>query len=332
MIQLGYALSSEEFRPNELVRNAARAEATGFGFALISDHFHPWMESQGQSPFVWSTLGAIAHATSRLRIGTGVTCPLIRTHPVVVAQAAASVADMFEGRFFLGVGTGEALNEHITGAHWPPVSVRQEMLKEAVALIRELWQGEYVTRHGRYYTVENAKLYTLPAETPELSVAASGEESARLAAEIGDGLISTAPDATVVAAFGRDERPRYGQLTVCWATNQEQAEETALRQWGYTALPGQLSQELAIPRYFDEATSIVTTDMVAKSVVCGPDPAPYLAKIDEFARAGFTHVYLHQIGPDQEGFFDFATRELLPAYAGNGAREPSLAHSGGTSR
>src|SRR5436190_12446 len=139
MTQLGYALSSEESPPNQLVANARRAEAVGFSFALISDHFHPWLDSQGHSPFVWATLGAIAQATERIRIGTGVTCPLVRMHPVIVAQAAATVADLFDGRFFLGLGTGEALNEHITGAHWPPVSVRREMLREAVALIRQLW-------------------------------------------------------------------------------------------------------------------------------------------------------------------------------------------------
>jgi coenzyme F420-dependent glucose-6-phosphate dehydrogenase len=315
MTRLGYALSSEEFRPNDLVRNAADAERAGFTFALISDHFHPWMESQGQSPFVWSTLGGIAQATRSLRVGTGVTCPLIRVHPVIVAQAAASVADMFEGRFFLGVGTGEALNEHVTGRHWPPLSVRQEMLEDAVALIRELWAGDYVTRHGRFFIVENAKLYTLPRQPVEICVAASGEDSAKLAAKIGDGLISTAPKAAIVQAFGpNDRRPRYGQMTVCWGPDKAQAVELARKMWGYTALPGQLSQELAIPAYFDEAASIVTGEMVAKSIVCGPDPEPYRAQIEEYAKAGFTHIYLHQVGPDQAGFFAFAEQELLPNY------------------
>jgi coenzyme F420-dependent glucose-6-phosphate dehydrogenase len=315
MTALGYALSSEEFRPNDLVRNAARAEAAGFTFALISDHFHPWMERQGQSPFVWSTLGGIAHATTTLHVGTGVTCPLIRIHPVVIAQAAASVADMFAGRFLLGLGTGEALNEHITGVHWPPVSIRAEMLREAVALIRELWGGDYVTHHGRFYTVENAKLYTLPATPPMIAIAASGTEAATLAAEIGDALVGTAPQSDLIDAFGHGDRPRYGQMTVCWGPDKEAAVELARTMWGYTALPGQLSQELAIPKYFDDAAQIVTGAMVAASIVCGPDPAPYHAQIEAYVRAGFTHVYLHQVGPDQDGFFAFAEKELVPVYA-----------------
>jgi coenzyme F420-dependent glucose-6-phosphate dehydrogenase len=317
MTTLGYALSSEEFRPNDLVRNAVQAEAAGFSFALISDHFHPWQESQGQSPFVWSTLGAIAQATSTLRIGTGVTCPLIRIHPVIVAQATASVADMFEGRFFLGVGTGEALNEHITGEHWPPLSVRQEMLREAVEVIRELWQGEYVTHHGEFYSVENAKIYTLPAELPAIAVGASGEDSASLAGEIGDAFISTAPRGELVQTYQSSggSGPTYGQMTVCWAADKAAAVRTAKEIWGYTAVPGQLSQELAIPKYFDEVASIVTEEMVEQAVVCGPDPEPYRQQIAEYAKAGFSHVYIHQIGPDQAGFFDFAKRELLPAYA-----------------
>ena len=319
MVELGYAISSEEFRPNDLVRYARRAEETGFTFALISDHFHPWMDSQGQSPFVWSTLGAIAHATERLRVGTGVTCPLVRIHPVIIAQAAASVADMFEGRFFLGLGTGEALNEHITGEHWPPVSIRQEMLSEAVGIIRDLWGGDYVTFEGDYYTVENARIYTLPEQLPEIAIAASGPESAQLAAEIGDALCSTSPDADIVKAFVRagqaPDRPRYGQLTVCWGEDEEAAKKTALEQWGYTALPGQLSQELALPLYFQQATQAVTVDMVAEKVVCGPDPERFRAEVQKFVDAGFSHIYLHQIGPDQEGFFKFAERELLPHFS-----------------
>ncbi len=317
MVQIGYALSSEEFRPNELVDNAVKAEQAGFPFALISDHYHPWMDSQGQSPFVWSTIGGIAQRTSQLELGTGVTAPIIRIHPAIIAQAAATVADMMPGRFFLGVGTGENLNEHVTGEHWPPISIRQEMLVEAVEIIRQLWQGGYQTIDGDYYTVENARLYTLPDPLPKIHVAASGKESGEVAGRIGDGLISTAPSKETVQAFASKAgtgKPVYGQLTVCWAASEDEAKKTALKYWGQSALPGQLGQELALPQYFQEGAQLVTEEKIAEGVVCGPDPEQYHQKIQAFIDAGFTHVYLHQVGPDQDGFFDFAKREILPKY------------------
>jgi G6PDH family F420-dependent oxidoreductase len=318
MVQLGYALSSEEFRPNDLVENAVEAEKTGFGYALISDHYHPWMDAQGQSPFVWSVIGGIAQRTSQLELGTGVTAPIIRIHPAIIAQAAATAADMMPGRFFFGVGTGEYLNEHVTGEHWPPISTRQEMLAEAVDIIRQLWQGGYKTIDGDYYSVENARLYTLPETLPQIHVAASGPESGTMAGQIGDGLISTAPDRQTVQAFqqaGGRGKPVYGQLTVCWATTEDEGLQTALDIWGYTGLPGQLSQELALPKYYQEAAEkLVTKEIIAESIVAGPDPEKYHEKIEAYADAGFTHVYIHQIGPDQAGFFDFAKQEILPRY------------------
>jgi G6PDH family F420-dependent oxidoreductase len=318
MVQLGYKISSEEFRPNQLVENAVKAEQAGFAFALISDHYHPWMDIQGHSPFVWSTIGGIAQRTTRMRLGTGVTAPIIRIHPAIIAQAAATVADMMPGRFFFGVGTGELLNEHITGEHWPPVSIRQEMLAEAVEIIRQLWQGGYQTIDGDYYSVENARLYTLPETLPEIYVAASGPESGTLAGRIGDGLVSTAPQAEVVKAFtraGGKGKPVYGELSACWAATEDEGLETAVKIWGYSGLPGQLSQELALPQYFQDAASLVTKETMARSVVAGPDPAPYHQKIQEYIDAGFDHICIHQIGPDQDGFIDFAKRELLPKYA-----------------
>jgi len=318
MVQIGYALSSEEFRPNELVENAVKAEQAGFSYGLISDHFHPWMDSQGHSPFVWSVIGGIAQRTSQFQLGTGVTALNIRYHPALIAQAAATLADMMPGRFFLGVGTGEYLNEHITGEHWPPISVRQEMMAESIEIIRELWQGGYTTIHGAFYTVENARLYTLPETLPPIMVAASGTESAELAGEIGDGLVSTSPEKESVQAFdegGGSGKPKYGQMTVCWGTDEEQATQTALKYWGYTGLPGQLSQELALPQYFQEAAQLVTPETLKKSVVTGPDAAMYHEMIKQYTDAGFTHVYIHQIGPDQDGFFEFAKKEILPKYA-----------------
>ncbi len=318
MINLGYTLSSEQHRPNTLITDGQRAEAAGFEFLSISDHFHPWMDAQGQAPFVWSTLGGLAQATSTIRVGTGVTCPTIRVHPAVIAQAVASIADMFEGRFYFGIGSGENLNEHITGQHWPPISVRQDMMQEAVALIRKLWQGEYTTEHGRFYTVENARIYTLPETLPEIIVAAAGPEAAVVAAEIGDGIDTTSPTPDVIQVFERHggKGPRYGQMAVCYGPDEQAAKELALKQWGFSGVPGQLKQELALPRYFEQAAQLVTTDQIGESVVCGPDPERYHAEIRKFVDAGFTHLYILQIGQDQTSFIDFAERELLPAYQG----------------
>jgi G6PDH family F420-dependent oxidoreductase len=316
VVQIGYTLSAEEFRPRELAENARLAEEAGFAFASISDHFHPWLDSQGHSPFVWSVLGAISQTTSQLLIGTGVTCPIIRIHPVIVAQAVATVADMLPGRFYFGVGTGEMLNEHITGEKWPPISVRQEMLTEAVELIRELWQGEYTTRHGVHYTVENARIYTLPETLPPIYVAASGADSAKLAASIGEGLISTAPNKETVDAFAAasGRGPVIGQLTVCWGSDEQAQIALAKELWGYTVLPGQYSQELALPLYYEQGLELVTNEKVAESVVCGPDVEKIHQQIKSYVDAGFTHVYLHQVGRDQAGFIDMAKREILPRY------------------
>ncbi|MEJ7837879.1 MAG: TIGR03557 family F420-dependent LLM class oxidoreductase [Thermomicrobiales bacterium] len=316
MVQIGYTISSEEFRPSVLAEQARLAEDAGFTFASISDHFHPWLDSQGESPFVWSVLGAISQTTSQLLIGTGVTCPIIRTHPAIVAQAVATVADMLPGRFYFGVGTGEYLNEHITGAHWPPISVRQEMLTEALEVIRQLWKGEYTTQHGKFYTVENARIYTLPEELPSIYVAASGVESASLAASIGDGLISTSPEKETVDTYKGDGGggPVIGQLTVCWGRDKQTQIELAREIWGYTALPGQYSQELALPLYYEQGLALVTNEKVAESIVCGPDIEAIHAGIQEFVDNGFSHVYLHQIGPDQAEFMSMARRDILPRY------------------
>ena len=220
MPEIGYAMSSEEHPPNDLVRHARRAEEVGFTYALISDHFHPWVDAQGQSPFVWGVIGGIAEATERLRLGTGVTCPMIRTHPAIIAHAAATAGSMMEGRFFLGVGSGENLNEHILGDHWPAPDERLEMLEEAIEVIRLLWQGGYQTHRGKHYTVENARLYTLPDEPPEIMVAASKPLAAELAGRLGDGFIGTAPEAEIVEKFesaGGAGKPKFGQVACCWA-------------------------------------------------------------------------------------------------------------------
>lgn len=321
-VHIGYTLSSEEFRPNDLVRQARRAEEAGFTYSLISDHFHPWVDAQGQSPFVWSVIGGVATATERLGLGTGVTCPTIRTHPAVIAQAAATSAAMMPGRFFLGVGSGEALNEHIVGARWPETEVRLEMLEEAVAVMRLLWQGGNQSHHGKHYTVENARIYTLPEQPVQIMMGASGSKSAALAGRIADGLISTSPNPKTVEAFQKagGKGPRYGQMTVCWAEDEKKALQTAHKVWPNAGLPGELGQELPTPTHFEQAVKLVTPEQIGKSVVVGPDPSKYLAKIDEYVKAGFDHVYMHQIGHDQEGFIRFAEREILPKFAASPAR------------
>jgi coenzyme F420-dependent glucose-6-phosphate dehydrogenase len=314
-LQVGYALSSEEHPPQDLVRHAQLAEAHGFPFAMISDHFHPWVDRQGHSPFVWSVIGGIAQVTRELQVGTGVTCPLIRIHPAIVAQAAATAGMMLPGRFFLGVGTGERLNEHILGTHWPSYAQRAAMLEEAVAVIRLLWQGGTRSHRGRYYRVENARIYSLPEPPPPMVVAASGPKAAELAGRIGDGLCATSPDRALVEGFtaaGGQGKPRYGQLTVCWAADEATARRTAHEWWPNAGLKGPLSAELALPAHFQAAAEGVTEDDVAASVVCGPDPARHLAAVKAFADAGYTHVYVHQVGPEQEGFLRFYSREVVP--------------------
>ncbi len=311
MTELGFALSSEDHPPNELVRQAALAERSGFTFCLISDHYHPWVDAQGHSPFVWSTLGGIAQATEKIRVGTGVTCPLIRQHPALVAQAAATVAAMMPGRFFLGVGTGENLNEHVLGDRWPLPDERLEMLEEAIDVMRLLWQGGEQTHRGKHYTVDHARVYTLPDEPIEVYVAASKPNAAELAQKIGDGLISTAPDEDVVNAFGNG-KPRIGMMHCAYDVDAKKGLERATREWPNLALQGPLGQELATPSDFEEAAAMVDEDDVAESTPHGPDPKPYLDMIGKYADAGFTHVYIHQIGDNQDEFAEFAARELMP--------------------
>lgn len=314
-MEIGYNLSSEEHPPNDLVRYARRAEETGFRFALISDHYHPWLDRQGQSAFVWSVIGAIAHTTQRLRLGTGVTCPTMRVHPAIIAQAAATAAAMMPGRFFLGVGSGENLNEHILGDHWPPAQVRLEMLEEAVQIIRKLWEGEEVSHYGTYYIVEDARVYTLPDELPPIYMASAGEISAQLAGRISDGLISVAPLAEILENFdegGGAGKPRYGKVDVCWAPSEEEGRKMAHQQWTNTGVKGQLNQELATPSLIEQAASMVTEEDVAKKIVCGPDPEKHLEEIRKYADMGYDHIYVHQIGPNQEEFFRFYEENILP--------------------
>jgi coenzyme F420-dependent glucose-6-phosphate dehydrogenase len=313
--EIGYTLSSEEWGPRDLVRLGARAEEVGFSFAMISDHFHPWIDRQGHSPFVWGVLGGISERTERLRVGTGVTCPMIRIHPTIVAHAAATAAVLLDGRFMLGLGTGENLNEHVLGDRWPSADERLEMLEDAVRVIRLLWEGGPQTYRGRHYRVENARIYDLPEQRPPILIAAKGERAGSLAGRAGDGLVGVAPDQELITTFeeaGGEGKPRYGQLHVCWAEDVATARRTALGWWPNTSVPGELGVELSLPRHFEQAAEVIGESDVAKSVVCGPDPEAHLDAIRKYVDAGFDHVYLHQVGPDQEGFFRFFESEVLP--------------------
>ena len=314
MATIGYFLSSEEHPGSELVEAAVLAERAGFPAAWISDHFHPWLDDQGHSPFVWSVLGGIAAATERLRVTTAVTCPTVRIHPAVIAQAAATTQELFGGRFALGVGTGEALNEHILGDHWPPPEVRLEMLDEAVHIIRRLWTGETVDHDGEHYVVENARVYTLPAQTPEIYVSGFGPKSIEMAARIADGFITTQPSTEDLVAYrqhGGTGRSQAG-VKVCWHDDVAQAAKIAHRYWRNQFVPGQLAQDLPTPTHFEQVSELVPEEMVADNVACGPDPERHAAAIRPYLEAGFDEVYVAQMGPDQEGMIAFYEREVLP--------------------
>lgn len=316
MTEFGYFLSSEEHGPRQLVDQARMAADAGMESVWISDHYHPWLDEQGESPFVWTVIGAIA-ASTPLRVATAVTCPTVRIHPAVVAQAAATSAVILDGRFEFGVGSGEALNEHILGVHWPEADIRLEMLEEAIDVIRKLWTGEQVSHRGTHYTVENARLYTLPDEPPPILVSGFGPKATDLAARIGDGYVSTSPDGELVERYRSNggTGPAAGGLKVCYGPDRDECVKTAHHFWRNGGVPGELTQELRVPAHFDQATSIVTPESVAENMPCGPDVGAIIDAVQEYLDAGFDRVYLNQIGPDQEAFFEMYEAELGPALA-----------------
>jgi G6PDH family F420-dependent oxidoreductase len=321
MTTFGYTLSSEEHSPADLVDNARRAEELDFEFLSISDHYHPWTTEQGHSPFVWSVLGALSQATERVRVGVGVTAPIVRIHPAILAQATATTALLFEGRFFWGVGTGEALNEHILGTRWPRPEIRLEMLEEAVGIVRELWKGETVDHRGRYYEVENARIFDAPATGIPIIVSGFGPASAQLAGRIGDGFWGTAPDHELVEAFEQagGSGPRYAQLTICWADDEDKARETVHRIWPNAGVTGQLSQDLPTWTHFEQAAQPLTPAQVTDEIPCGPEIAGEIASnVRKYVDAGYDHLYFHQVGPDQEAFFRFWESDLRSALERSG--------------
>jgi G6PDH family F420-dependent oxidoreductase len=320
MTTFGYTLMTEEHGPGALVRNARRAEELGFDFLVISDHYHPWVPEQRHSPYAWSVLGAVAATTGRIGLMTMVTCPILRYHPAVVAQKAATMGVLSGGRFTLGVGAGERLNEHVVGAGWPPVSVRHEMLAEAIEVMRRMWQGGYVDHRGEHFTVEDARVFDLPDSPVPVAVAASGPESARLAGRFGDGLVATEPRADLVAGFRR-ARPAGGggstwnQIPVCWAGDAGEALARAHHSFRWSALGWKVQAELPNPVNFDAASARVRPDDLREAIPTGPDVRPYLDAVEKVAGSGYDNIAFLQIGDDQDGFFRFWRDELAPALA-----------------
>lgn len=306
-MQIGFFLSTEEFTPAELVEQARLAEEAGFEHLWISDHFHPWNDEQGQSPFVWSIIGAISQVSS-LPVTTAVTCPTMRISPTVTAQAAATSKVLLDGKFRLGVGSGEALNEHIDGTHWPSADVRLEMLEESVEVMRKLWTGDVVEHAGKHYTVENARIYTLPDEPPEVLVSGFGPKASELAGRIGDGFVTTSPDTELVDAFRKEGqgKPVTGGFKVAWADAEDEGVDHAHRLWSMAGLPGELNQILPTPQHFMQAEQLVTREMTAESAVCGSDIDRHVEAFQPFVEAGFDEIYVGNMGPN--------FREMIAAY------------------
>ncbi|SHH10299.1 F420-dependent oxidoreductase, G6PDH family [Jatrophihabitans endophyticus] len=318
-MKIGYFLSCEEYGPDSLLQQARLAEEAGFESLWISDHFHPWTEEQGNSPFVWSMIGAISQVTS-LPITTAVTCPTIRTHPAVVAQAAATSAVLTKGNFVLGLGSGEALNEHVTGARWPSAPVRLEMLEESIEVMRELWSGSAVEHHGTHYTVEDARLYTLSDTPPPVYVSGFGPRATELAGRVADGFITLEPGLDLIAKFrdaGGAGKPVHAGYKVCWGRDEQTAIDTAHSMWPNEGMPGEIVQTLYSPKQFEQAAALVTKDAIASGMPCGPDLDKHVDAFKPFAEADVDVVHIAQIGAARdatsaEGFFEFYRDQVLP--------------------
>jgi G6PDH family F420-dependent oxidoreductase len=314
MVKFGYKLMTEEHGPKALVENAVRAEAAGFDFVGASDHFHPWLEAQGHSPFAWSVLGAIAHATSTIGIATGLTCPIIRYHPAIIAQAAATIAVMSDNRFTLAVGAGERLNEHVTGARWPSVPERHAMLGEAIEIFRALWNGGVQTLDGDFYVLDHAQLYDVPDEPIPVVVGVSGKSSIAIAAAKADGMMATEPEPGLTKGYAKagGKGPVYGEIAVAWAPSEEQGRKLAHERFRFGALGWAAMSEIPTVSGFEAATRFIRPEDLAESIPAGPDPEPHVAGIRKFLEAGFDHLAIVGIGDDQEGFIRFFEKELLP--------------------
>jgi G6PDH family F420-dependent oxidoreductase len=320
MTRYGYTLMTEQSGPRELVRYAAGAEKAGFDFEVMSDHYFPWLDEQGHAGYAWSMLGAVSQVTDRVELMTYVTCPILRYHPAVVAQKAATIGILSDNRFTLGLGAGENLNEHVVGEGWPPVNMRHEMLEEATIIIKALLEGGYVNFTGDHYRVDSAKLWDLPEERVEIGVAVSGKQSIETFAPLADHLVAVEPEELLVQQWDTahdGESRKIGQLPVCWDTDRDRAVKTAHDQFRWFGGGWKVNAELPGPSGFAGATQFVRPEDVAESIPCGPDLDAIVAAVREFEQAGFTDVALVQIGDErQEEFLRVAEAELLPALRG----------------
>jgi G6PDH family F420-dependent oxidoreductase len=318
MTDFGYTMMTEQSRPDRLVTDLVAAEAAGFDFSVCSDHFQPWLAEQGHAGYAWSILGAAAQATERIGLMTYVTCPTLRYHPVIVAQKAATLGILSGGRFRLGLGSGENLNEHVVGKRWPAVGERHAMLSEAVQIIGALLDGDgSLNFRGQHFDVEQARLWDLPERRVPIGIAVSGEQSCTLAGRHADLMIAVEPKPELGEMFdaaGGSGKARVGQIALSYDPDRDAAIERAHAQFRWFGLGWKVNADLPNPESFDAATAFVTPDQVAEQIGCGPDVEEHVEKIRHFIDAGFTEVALVQIGGDhQEPFIRWAEDELLPA-------------------
>ena len=314
-MRFGYTLMTEQSGPRQLVDYAVAAEEAGFDFEVSSDHYSPWLMSQGHAPYAWTVLGAVAQATSRVELATYVTCPIIRYHPAVVAQKAATLQLLSEGRFLLGLGSGENLNEHITGEGWPPVAQRQDMLVEAATVIRELFSGDLVTWEGDYFRVDSARLWDAPDGGVPIGIAVSGEKSVSRFAPLADHLIAVEPDDEVIKAWDQEKggsSRKIGQIPICWDPDEERAIERAHQQFRWFGGGWAVNADLPTPAGFEGASQFVRPEDVAEQIPCGPDLDKIVEAAQPFQQAGFTDLAFVQVGDEgQSAFLEQAAKRLL---------------------
>ena len=320
MTRFGYTLMTEQSGPKELVRYAVSAERAGFDFEVSSDHYSPWLTAQGHAPYAWTVLGAVANATEHVELFTYVTCPTLRYHPAVVAQKAATLQILADGRFTLGLGSGENLNEHVVGKGWPTVARRQDMLREAIQIIRELFTGELVDWKGEYYEVDSARLWDVPEVPVAIAAAVSGERSVEIFAPLADHLVATEPDRDLVDAW-RDARRAtglpgdarvIGQIPICWDPDRDAAIKRAHEQFRWFAGGWAVNSDLPTPAGFAGATQFVRPGDVAESIACGPDLDAIVEAVSKYWQAGFTDIALVQVGDEgQDRFLEEAAGPLL---------------------
>ena len=315
MTTFGYTLFCEGYSPSDLIKQAIKAEEAGFDFLVISDHYHPWLTNHEHSAFAWSVLGALTQVTQKIELATMVTCPIMRYHPAIIAQMAATIGVMSGGRFTLGLGAGERLNEHIVGQGWPGVGIRHKMLREAVEIIQGLWKGGYYSYDGKYYKVEDARVFDLPKEPVPIFMAAGGPNAASIAAQCGVGLCNTEPNPDVMKAYkeqGGDAANTWSQIVLSWDENEDKAKQTAFDQFKFSAGGWKVQAELPNPVNFDAATKQVRPDDIAENIPCGPDVQKHVDGIKSFSDLGYDKIAVVYPGTDTDGFMKFWQDKLKP--------------------